>query len=145
MGRTGYYVLMGIVAAVCFGSGLLFASMGAWPIVGFLGLDVALIWFAFHRSYGQARAFEEVSVSPDEVMLTKVAENGARQVYRFNPFWVRLTVTRIEDEGVTRLELTSHGKSVTVGAFLNPPDRASFANVFAQALAAARTGRPLNA
>lgn len=145
MGRTGHLIVIGIIGAVCFGGGLLFASMGAWPIVGFLGLDVALVWYAFRRSYGQARAFEEVSLSANEVVLTKVAENGARQVYRFNPFWVRLTVTRIEDEGVTALELTSHGKSVPLGAFLNPPDRASFASVFAQALAAARTGRPLGA
>ncbi|WP_248304825.1 DUF2244 domain-containing protein [Breoghania sp. L-A4] len=133
---------MSVVGAICFGCGLLFVSLGAWPIFGFLGLDVLLVWYAFHRSYAQARQFEEVRVTPDEVVLTKVSERGARQEYRFNPFWVRLQVTRLEDEGVTALELTSHGRSVTIGDFLNPPDRASFASVFAQALASARGRRP---
>lgn len=145
LGRNGYLALMLVVGAICFGSGMLFVVMGAWPIFGFLGLDVALVWYAFRRSYRQARAFEQVSVSPLEVVLTKVSENGVRQEYRFNPAWVRLDITRVEDEGVTALALVSHGRSVPLGGFLNPPDRADFASVFDRALASARRGGPLPA
>lgn len=145
LNRSGHMALMLVVGAVCFGQGVMFMAIGAWPVFGFLGLDVLLVWYAFRRSYAQAREFEEVVVSAEEVVLRKVSARGVEQIYRFNPVWVRLDVTRIADEGVTALALVSHGKSVILGAFLNPPDRESFSRALAAALAAARTGRPLNA
>ena len=32
-------------------AGTLFFLLGAWPVVGFMGLDVALIWWAFRANF----------------------------------------------------------------------------------------------
>lgn len=142
LGRRGFLVMMGIALAIAAWSGVRFYVLGAWPVAIFMLADVGLLYVAFKLNYRAARAFEEVHVSLSEVVVRQVAANGRMREHRFNPAWARLSVTRLADEGVTRLALTSHGTSLVVGAFLNPDDRESFASAFDTALADARSGRP---
>lgn len=142
LGRAGFVALMAATGAVCMISGLMFLVIGAWPVFGFFGLDLLIVYVAFRINYRQARAYEEVSVSPLDVHLVRVGPKGQRQDFHFNPAWARLDVVRISDEGVVALRLVSHGRAVAVGSFLNPPDRESFADAFAGALALARRGGP---
>ncbi|MGQ7793072.1 DUF2244 domain-containing protein [Faunimonas sp. B44] len=135
---AGFGALMVFVGATCFGAGLLFWSIGAWPIMGFMGLDVLLVWLAFTLNYRAARAYEEIVVSRSELLIRKVSPRGRAREIRFNPSWVRLDVRRLEDEGVTRIEVLSRNERVPVAAFLNPDDRTSFATAFGAALAEAR-------
>ncbi|WP_417667853.1 DUF2244 domain-containing protein [Roseibium sp.] len=141
LGPNGFLILMICLGAISFAAGLLFLAIGAWPVFGFFGLDVILIWYAFRRNYADARAFEEVAVSRHEIIIRKVGPGKRHQEYRFNPFWVRLSMTRLEDEGVTKLSLTSRGETVDLGNFLNPDDRTSFAGALANAVATAKSGR----
>lgn len=145
LGRAGFGVLMAGVAAVSIAVAAAFSLIGAWPVVGFAGLDVALVALAFAANYHAARAYEEVAISPTEIRLAKVAPRGHRIEHRFNPLWVRLEVTRLDDEGVIRLVLRSRGEGVELGAFLNPDDRTSFAEALTAALHQARSGGPLAA
>jgi uncharacterized membrane protein len=41
---TGFWILMGVLAGVSFSAGTVFWLLGAWPVIGFMGLDVALTW-----------------------------------------------------------------------------------------------------
>ena len=138
LGPNGFRVLMVCVGTICFVSGLPFLFMGAWPVFLFFSLDVLLVWFAFKMNYRSGRAFEEVEVFPETVTVRQVSPAGEVATHRFNPYWVRLSVHRIEDEGVVRITLTSHGHSLDVGTFLNPLDRESFAEAFRNALSRAR-------
>ncbi|MYZ47420.1 DUF2244 domain-containing protein [Propylenella binzhouense] len=135
---AGFGILMGFVGATCFGAGLLFWAIGAWPIVGFMGLDVLAIYAAFRLNYRSARAYEEIVVSRDELLIRKVTPRGRAREIRFNPYWVRLEIRELEDEGVTHLTVRSRSESVPVATFLNPDDRKSFAQAFGAALAEAR-------
>jgi uncharacterized membrane protein len=138
LGRRGFLVLMGALGGLWFLTGLYFWSLGAWPVFGFFGLDVLAVWLAFRLNYRAARAFEEVEVSRAAVTVRKIAANGRRQEFRFNPQWARLEVETLEDEGVVRIALRTRGERVPVGRFLNPGDRTSFARAFGAALAEAR-------
>ncbi|WP_299819354.1 DUF2244 domain-containing protein [uncultured Roseibium sp.] len=140
LGSNGFLVLMLCFGAISFVSGVLFWRIGAWPVFGFFGLDVAILWFAFRMNYRSARVYEEVVVSRHEISIRKVGPGKTYQEYCFNPVWVRLTVKRIEDEGVVKICLTSRGESVDLGNFLNPDDRTSFAGAIANALAVAKAG-----
>jgi uncharacterized membrane protein len=142
LGPRGFLVLMLATGAICFVSGLVFLVIGAWPVFWFFGLDVLIVYVAFRINYGQARAFEEVHVSALDVRVVRVSERGAVQEFHLNPAWARLDVTRIPDEGVVSIALVSHGRSLDVGSFLNPPDRESFAAALGRALATARRGGP---
>ena len=143
LGHNGFLVLMLCTGAICLVHGVLFVAVGAWPVMAFFGLDVALVWFAFRMNYASAQASEEVSVYAHEIVIRKIGPGKRAQEFRFNTFWVRLTVDQLEDEGVTRILLTSRGEAVPVGDFLNPPDRTSFAGALTAALAAAKAGRPI--
>src|SRR5579872_4032025 len=69
----GFLVLMGAVGAVSFAAGTLFLILGAWPVFGFFGLDVLLVYWAFRLNYRAARAYEEVMVTPSELRVRKVS------------------------------------------------------------------------
>jgi uncharacterized membrane protein len=140
LGRTGFLVVMG---AMLFGSaftGAVFLAHGAWPVFGFLGLDVLAVYLAFRLNYRAARAREEVSVSRVALDIRKTAASGRTEEHHFNPFWARFTIARHDEIGITRMQVEAQGQEVPIGGFLNPDDRESFATAFTRALAAAKAG-----
>lgn len=138
LGQTGFHILMGTLIACWMGVGLLFWSIGAWPIFGFFGLDVLLIYLAFRWNYRAARAREEIRLSRSALHIRQYAASGKVTAHRFNPFWARFNVARKPDIGITGMRVESRDQSVAIGGFLNPDDRESFATAFGTALAEAR-------
>jgi uncharacterized membrane protein len=114
--------------------------MGAWPVAGFRGLDVLGLYIAFKVNFRSASAYETVEVTPVELVFAKVSAGGRREVWRFNPSWVRLEQETHEEFGTERVALVSRGESVEIGAFLGPEQKAALARDLSRALAAARRG-----
>ena len=140
LGRTGFLVVMG---AVLFGSavtGAIFLAHGAWPVLGFCGLEVLALYVAFRLNYRAARAREEVSLSRIALDIRKTAPSGRTEEHRFNPFWACFSVARHDEIGITGMEVEAQGRHVPIGGFLNPDDRESFATAFSRALATAKAG-----
>jgi uncharacterized membrane protein len=137
----GFMVLMSAVCAVSFSTGLLFYMIGAWPVVGFMGLDVALIYIAFKLNYRAGRLYETVDLTPEALTVTRVQPSGKAQAWSFNPYWVRL---RLEDRvgRPTELSLGSHGKRLVIASFLSDPEREDFAHALSDALSSAKGGSP---
>jgi uncharacterized membrane protein len=137
---TGFLVLMGAVAGVSFVSGMIFLIAGAWPVLGFFGLDVLLIWWAFRANYRAAAAYEEVIVTASELTVRKVTHRGQTREWSFNPLWVRLDRERLEDFGLQRLFLVSRDRRIAIAGFLGPDEKESFASALSAALGEARRG-----
>ncbi|MGL4488190.1 MAG: DUF2244 domain-containing protein [Rhizobiaceae bacterium] len=140
LGPQGFKILMAILLGCWLIVGLAFLHIGAWPIVGFFGLDVLAIYLAFRFNYRSARQHEEVRLSRDELLVRKVAVSGKEVSHQFNPFWTKLSVARHPEIGVTAMTLASRQQSVRVGDFLNPDDRESFSKAFGLALARVKAG-----
>lgn len=138
LGRNGFVALMLVTAALCIVPAMVFLAMGAWPIAGFLGLDILALYIAFRLNYRAARAREEVNVSRTRLLIRKIAPSGKVAEHLFNPIWAKLHIARHPEIGVTAVNVHGEGKSVSVGSFLNPADRESFALAFQGALATAR-------
>jgi uncharacterized membrane protein len=138
LGRIGFLILMGALLAGWLASGAVFLAHGAWPVFGFLGLDVVAVYVAFRLNYRAARAREEVSVSRVALDIRKTAPSGRTEEHRFNPFWARFQVARHAEVGITGMAVEGHGRTVPIGAFLNPGDRERFATAFSRALATAK-------
>ncbi len=138
LGRRGLVVLISIVTVVTIVHAVLFALAGAWPVAGFFGLDLLLLCGALGLNYRAARAREIVRVSRTDLSISKVAPSGRTRDYRFNPFWARFQVSRHDEIGITRMNVSGGGRSTDIGGFLNPDDRESFARAFSGALAAVR-------
>jgi len=140
LNRVGFIVLMTFFGGVSFVSGMAFLLMGAWPIFGFFGLDVLLLYFAFRLNYRQAAAYEVVSVTPVALTVRKVTYRGKASEWVLNPLWVRLERIVHEEFGIEKLLLISRGKQLAVANFLGPDEKASFAAALGNALAEARRG-----
>ncbi|HEX2256550.1 MAG TPA: DUF2244 domain-containing protein [Afifellaceae bacterium] len=138
LGRKAFLLLMLLIGGVWFLTGLYFWSLGAWPVLGFVGLDFLAIWIAFKLNYRAGRAYEEVEVTRDLLTIRRISPAGRVREFRFNPRWVRLDVETMEDFGTLRLAVRTRDERVPVGAFLNPADRQSFARALGAALAEAR-------
>jgi uncharacterized membrane protein len=129
-----------VFCGAAFFTSIPFVLLGAWPIVGFMGLDVLAFYWAFRVNFRDARAYEDVSVTPLELTLAKVSPRGERAEWRWNPNWVRLVREEDEDYGVTRVALVSRDREVEVAGFLGPAARAEFASGLSLALAEAKRG-----
>ncbi len=103
LNRTGFLVLMGFICAVSFAAGMVFLMMGAWPVVGFFGLDVLAIWWAFRINFRSAKAHEEITVTPSELRVRRVSHRGHVAEWVLNPLWVRLDQTGDPEFGIERL------------------------------------------
>jgi uncharacterized membrane protein len=140
LGPGAFRTLM--IAAFAFSAlvSLPFYLMGAWPVVGFMGLDVIALYVAFRVNFRSARAYEELRLTPLELFFARVSMRGARREWRFNPAWVRFERIDHEEFGTQRLSLISKGRRLEVGAFLGPDQKAELASKFSRALAQARRG-----
>lgn len=140
LGRKGFAVLMVFFGGISLVTGVAFLAKGAWPVVGFLGLDVLLVWLAFMASYRSGRAREEVRLSRSALSVRKISPAGRMREAHHNPMWSRFNVARKEEIGVVGMAVESRGARTEIGEFLNPEDRESFAKAFAQALSTAKRG-----
>ncbi len=134
----GFGLLMAAIALCSFFIGFAFWLMGAWPVVGFCGLDVLLIQIAFHLNFRDARACEEVHLTHERLSVTQISPAGLARETGFNPYWARLEVERQPEIGVTALRIASHGAHMVIGGFLPPVERESFAAALSAALAKVR-------
>ena len=134
----GFALLMGAISLVSFGAGLTFYLIGAWPVIGFLGLDVLLVYIAFKVSFYRMRAFETLRLTEQSLVYERVNPAGVRKRWTFQPYWLRV---EFDDppHHASQLRLTSHGHAITVGAFLAPPEREDLAAALRDALHKVRT------
>jgi uncharacterized membrane protein len=140
LGSMGFLVLMLTIGGISFVAGIAFLLAGAWPVFGFFGLDVLLIWWAFRVNYRAAAAYEQVTVTPSELTVRKVSQYGKVSQWMFNPLWVRLDRDAHEEFGLQRLFLVSRGRRLAIAAFLGPQEKESFAHALSAALGEARRG-----
>lgn len=134
----GMRVIVGLFGAVSFAVGTLFLIQSAWPVFGFYGLDVALVYWALRASNRQGRLFERLALTRDAFTVHRVSANGVETRWEFQPYWLKLDVVTHEGGG-NRLMLRSHGRVLEIGAFLTQDEKARLADALRAALAKVRT------
>ena len=137
---AGFVAVMALIGALSFAGGMFVFLLGAWPVIGFLGLDVLLVYWAFRANYRAAAAYEEVTVTASELRLRRVSHRGEVAEWSLNPLWTQLDRETHEEFGLLRLFLVSRGRKLAVAAFLSPKEKESFAAALAAALGEARRG-----
>ncbi len=130
----GFRTLMLVLGFFSLALGSVFLSLGAWPIVGFLGLDVGLVYLAFRANYASARAYERLRLTEDALIVERGLPSGRADSYSLQPYWLRVELEAPLGR-TTRLKLTTHGRSLVIGAFLSPEERNEVARRLSAALA----------
>src|SRR6266481_4483590 len=137
---AGFLIVMAAIGGVSFAAGVVFLMLGAWPVFGFFGLDVLLIYWAFRANYRAAAAYEEVTVTASELRVRKVSHRGKASEWSLNPLWVKLDRETHEEFGIERLFLVSRGRRLPVASFLGPQEKESFATALGAAIGEAKRG-----
>lgn len=131
--NAGFIAVMTVVIGANILFGTYFYAIGAWPVIGFCGLDVFAVWLAFKLSYRQGRLRERVRVTKDEMLVARVLPSGHETRWRLQPYWTRVSIDRpVRHESQVRV--TSKGGTLILGAFLSPEERGRFAEALKNAL-----------
>jgi uncharacterized membrane protein len=136
LGPKGFKALfVVIIAANLFAAGIV-VSLGGWPVVGFLGLDILAVYVAMRMSYAQMRAFERVTINGEALVVEQVDRKGGRREWSFPSYWVSVWFEGDEENGTVTLR--SHGRALEIGRYLAPFERKEFADVLRRALREAK-------
>jgi uncharacterized membrane protein len=137
LGAAGFYVLMAAIVAVSAAVGAGFTLAGAWPVTGFLGLDVLLVYLAFRWNYRQGRRAEFIRLDRTGLTVRRIEPDGQRREWRLQPYWVRVAIDD-PPRPDSQLVLSSHGDRLVIGAFLTAAERLELAKALTAALRAHR-------
>ena len=132
----GFKWLIRVAIAANLAIGLPMYFLGAWPVFGFMGLDVFLLWLLFKRSYLDARRRETLTLTSRELIVERISPEGEREEHRLDAYWLKLE--RGERE---RLIVSSRGNRLTVGRFLSPQERRALGKELEAALASVAAPR----
>lgn len=134
---AGFWTLMAAVSGVSFVFGTVFAAAGAWPILGFFGIDVLLFYVAFRFNYRSARLVETIRLTRTELLVRRVHPNGWVQEWRMEPYWLQVRAVPSDialGAPTAEVRLSSHGRSVSLGRFLTDDERQEISNEIEDAL-----------
>jgi uncharacterized membrane protein len=136
----GFNRVMLALGAFSFILGVGFLATGAWPITGFMGLEVFALWLVFRISFRKQAARTYVRVTADDVVVRQVDGWGRERRARLASHFARVEFDRTAD-GPNALRLAASDKAYALGEFLTPKERESFARRLGQALLDARRER----
>ncbi|MFP4519395.1 MAG: DUF2244 domain-containing protein [Oceanicaulis sp.] len=141
LANPAFYVLMAAFGAISFIAGAAFALLGAWPVLGFFGLDVLIVFLAFKLSYRDGRRMETIKVTGEEIRVARQSPFGHRTAFRVPLAWTRVELAG-EGEPDVQAGLWHKGRNLIIGAMLSPREREALADAVREAIEQARRGAP---
>lgn len=132
---SGAQLLFFIAAVVASVIALAFTLLGAWPVIPFTGIELAILLWALRRCEKHADDFERITLEAGR--LTVETRKGALiERHEFHPYWAQVQYIRTADQQDQRLQIRSHGKAVEIGILLAEEQKTALAKELKQALSA---------
>ncbi len=128
-----FTVVMVIVVAMSFIAGLSFVSMGAFPVIGFFGLDALAIWFAFRWSFRSLKQETRVRITAEQIELSHERPGAAPRTASLPTAFTRVHL-EYPERRPSVLKLTYGGTAWVIGRFLTPAERKSLKEAMEQAI-----------
>jgi uncharacterized membrane protein len=130
--RHARWLVLGI-GAIMFLTGVRVLLLGAWPVIPFLIIDVALVAWAFRASYRSGRSSETLRLDDDNLTIRRRAPDGREKRIRLEPFWTQAKLEQLSMRQ-NRLWLATRDRRVAVGQFLSPGEREEIYKVIVDGL-----------
>ena len=127
------WIIMSALTIFCCVVGFVFLMVGAWPVTGFMGLELLAFGIAFSICRSRARVRERVAVDHRGMLIERNDPKLGHQAWQFEGHWARASAER---EGSRRscLVVRERGIGHRFGRFLNHDENVSLANAINQAL-----------
>ena len=111
----------------------LMVLLGAWPVIGFNGADIALAIFLIWLNMRAARAVEIISLGKTTLEITRTDLHGRQEQISLSPYWLNIVLQ--ERRGtVSKLLLASHGAQTEIARQLGEAEKRDLAAALTRAL-----------
>ena len=129
LSQKGFAILIASLVGLLSTIGIGFFLAGAWPVIGFFGLELLVVWSAFHLNYRAAKVRETIETSTEILKIEQTDERGKSAITEFPVGWLRVHLSPSVTPDLSaryrqRVILSSHGRQAEVGAFLHPAEKA---------------------
>ena len=142
----GFAIVMGVLAVFLFLIGFGFFLAGAWPVIGFLGLELLVVWGAFKLNYRAARHRETIQTTTEELLVESQTPAGERAHKSFPIGWLRVSLSPSESPVMSsrdqqKIILSSHGEKAEIGKYLHPAEKDGLSRELGAMIDRARAAR----
>lgn len=138
LSRRGFRLLITVLVAANLVLGVPIFVLGAWPVIGFMGLDVALVVILFRLNYKSGRLTETLTLTNSDLIVTRLDPEGLAEETRLDAYWLRIEMDD-PPEHESRLTLISRGNRLVIGRFLTPDERLEVARALRAAVVRLKT------
>ena len=111
----------------------MFISIGAWPVFGFFGLDVLLIYIFFKINFNSGKKKEIIILKKNELIIKIYNSKIIKKIYKFNPNWLKINLIKLKNKNST-LQISSKNKSIIIGSFLIHQEKINVVKSLSKAL-----------
>ncbi len=133
LSARGLRLVIGSVCAVSLVTTGVFWHLGAWPIAGFNGGEIALAMVLLRVHARSNRQRELLLLSGQEMRVLRTDAQGRASEHSLPPFW--LNVTLLERPGrVPGLYLSARGQQLEVATTLGEPEKRDLADALSAAI-----------
>jgi len=130
--------ILSLFGCVCVFMGVTFALIGAQPVLGFMGIEIILLFAVYRFCVRNSRMAEQIILSGHSVLFRRIDRYGNISITNFEPLWLRIEIGGAK--GVFRhIVFASKGRSCNVGVFLTPEEKVVLLNTLQRALRKLRT------
>lgn len=133
----GFIIVISLIGGSSFLIGISFWFVGAWPVIGFMGLEVGVVVVAFMLNYRAARRRQLVRLSRQQVEVFYVEPGQQKSNQTFQTYWLQVRLLPAEPKGL-QLLIGTHGTFAEIGGFLSDHEKTNLAQALRAQLAEMR-------
>ena len=117
LSKIGFILLMVVLCTFCFVTGIMFIKIGAWPVFGFFGLDVLLVYIFFKINFKSGKKKERILLTSNQLIIEFYESQKIVKTYFLNPNWLKINLIQLKNQ-TSKLQISSINKAIIIGSFL---------------------------
>ena len=140
LSRRGTKIVIGFFCTMSMVTGVRFWLIGAWPVAGFIGIELGLAAFLLWLHQRSGRQMEWLLLSSNQMRVVRRDPDGKRRQTQLPTGWLRVELEERPGR-VPGLLLCAPGRRVEVARALGDEAKRDLAQALADAVHAARNPR----
>ena len=117
LNKLGFFLLMFVLALFSFIAGIIFMLKGAWPVFGFFGLDVLLVYIFFKINFKSGKKKERILLTSNQLIIEFYESQKIVKSCFLNPNWLKINLVQLKNQ-TSKLQISSINKAIIIGSFL---------------------------
>ena len=117
LNKLGFFLLMFVLTLFSFIAGIIFMLKGAWPVFGFFGLDVLLVYIFFKINFISGKKKEVIILTKNKLIIKIYDTEKTFKTFGLDSNWLKINLIKLKNH-TSKLQISSKNKSIIIGSFL---------------------------